>query len=153
LTTLPSPGTPLIANKHARLGATILRVVVASVFVIHGVTRTVLGTVDDFGGFLAMSGWPAGHALAWLLTVVEIIGGVALAVGFHVRPLAVWLGLQIATGIVMVHAQAGWFVVGAGRNGAEYSVLIIACLLAVALTDSIADRPRALSARRVEETR
>ena len=120
---------------------------VASVFVIHGVTRTVLGTVDDFGGFLAISGWPAGHALAWLLTIMEIVGGLALALGFQVRPLTLWFGVQIAVGIVMVHAQAGWFVVGAGRNGAEYSVLIIACLAAVALTDSIAHRPRMLSAR------
>ena len=41
----------------------------------------------------------------------------------------------------MVHAPNGWFVVGAGRNGAEYSVLIIASLVAVALTDPVALRP------------
>ena len=29
--------------------------------------------------------------------------------------------------------HAGWFVVGLGRNGMEYSVLIIACLVAVLL--------------------
>ena len=130
----------------ARLGATILRVAVASVFVIHGVTRMALGTVDDFGGFLAMSGWPAGPALAWLLTVVEVVGGSALALGFQVRPLALWFGLQIATGIVMVHGKAGWFVVGAGRNGAEYSVLLIACLISIALMDAIWHKPGGQSA-------
>jgi putative oxidoreductase len=31
----------------------------------------------------------------------------------------------------MVHAPEGWFVVGLGRNGAEYSVLLIACLMCV----------------------
>ena len=36
-----------------------------------------------------------------------------------------------ATGIVMVHAPNGWFVVGGGRNGAEYSVLLIVALLCV----------------------
>ncbi len=36
-------------------------------------------------------------------------------------------------GIVMVHAQDGWFVVGKGRNGAEYSVLLIVALLCVGL--------------------
>ena len=35
----------------------------------------------------------------------------------------------------MVHAKAGWFVVGAGRNGMEYSVLLIVCLLALAWRD------------------
>lgn len=36
-------------------------------------------------------------------------------------------------GIVLVHASAGWFVVGVGRNGSEYSVLLIVCLLCVGL--------------------
>ena len=35
-------------------------------------------------------------------------------------------------GIVLVHAPSGWFVVGGGRNGMEYSVLLIAVLLAQA---------------------
>ena len=33
-------------------GITLLRAAVASIFVIHGVTRAFNGTVDDFGGFL-----------------------------------------------------------------------------------------------------
>jgi putative oxidoreductase len=125
-----------------RWGATVLRCAVASVFIVHGVTRTVLGTVDDFGAFLSGSGLPAGAAVAWVLTVVEIVGGVLLALGLVVRPLALWFGAEIAAGIVMVHGKAGWFVVGAGRNGAEYSALIIACLLVVALTDSASYRVR-----------
>ena len=43
------------------------------------------------------------------------------------------LALIYAVGIAMVHAREGWFVVGAGRNGAEYSVLLIVCLLCVGL--------------------
>ena len=39
--------------------------------------------------------------------------------------------LVYLAGIVLVHAPAGWFVVGLGRNGMEYSVLLIACLLLV----------------------
>jgi putative oxidoreductase len=38
-----------------------------------------------------------------------------------------------ATGIALVHSKAGWFVVGLGRNGSEFSVLLIMCLLALAL--------------------
>ena len=38
-----------------------------------------------------------------------------------------------AMGILLVHAPEGWFVVGAGRNGMEYSVLLIASLALVAL--------------------
>jgi putative oxidoreductase len=131
-----------MANGRTRAGVTILRAAVASVFVIHGMTRMHLGTVDDFGGFLSSSGLPVGVAIAWTITIVEIVGGLALAAGLAVQPLVLWFGVQIAVGILMVHGKAGWFVVGAGRNGAEYSVLILACLLVVALTDSTAHRLR-----------
>lgn len=124
-----------------RSGATLLRLAVASVFVIHGAARAWAGGVVPFGGFLGSVGIPAGTAIAWTLTTIEIAGGLALAAGLLVRPLAVWFGAEMAAGIVLVHAEHGWFTVGLGRNGAEYSVLILACLLAVALTD-----PRRLTA-------
>ena len=122
------------------VGVTLLRVAVAAVFVIHGIARATLGIVEPFGGFLAASGFPAGVALAWTLTIAEIAGGLLLALGHLVRPLAAWFGLQIVAGIALVHAREGWFVVGAGRNGVEYSVLILVCLLVVVLTDDIAHR-------------
>jgi putative oxidoreductase len=131
---------PSATTRAVRWGATLLRGAVASVFVIHGVTRTVLGTVGHFGVFLSNSGLPFGTAVAWLLTIVEILGGVAFALGAAVRPLAIWFAVQMCVGILLVHGKEGWFVVGAGRNGAEYSVLIVACLTAVALIDAISYR-------------
>jgi putative oxidoreductase len=122
-------------DHRARAGVVVLRVAVASVFVIHGLARVANGTVAGFGGFLGSWGFPAGVVVAWAITMVEIAGGLALALGRSVRWLAAWFILQIAAGIVMVHAPSGWFVVGAGRNGAEYSVLIVACLFATAMLD------------------
>jgi putative oxidoreductase len=130
------------ATAQARTGITLLRVAAASVFVIHGAARAALGIVDDFGGYLSSSGFPAGTAVAWAITLVEILGGLLLALGLFVRPLVLWFAVQIAAGVVMIHGRVGWFVVGAGRNGAEYSALILACLLAVALTDSLAYKVR-----------
>jgi putative oxidoreductase len=123
-------------DHRARVGIVVLRVAVASVFVIHGIARTLNGTVGGFGGFLGSWGVPAGATVAWAITVVEVAGGAALAAGYAVRWLSAWFILQIAMGIVMVHASSGWFVVGAGRNGVEYSVLIVACLFATAMLDS-----------------
>ena len=117
------------------LGIVLVRVAVAATLVIHGVARVSLGIVDDFGGFLTdVVGIPLGHALAWTITVVEIAGGALLAAGYFVLPLAVWFAVVLAAGIALVHLPEGWFVVGAGRNGMEFSVLLIACLAAVALT-------------------
>ena len=32
-------------------------------------------------------------------------------------------------GIILVHLREGWFVVGGGRNGVEYSVLLVSIFL------------------------
>ena len=89
--------------------------------------------MGGFGQFLGSQGLPAGVALAWLLTVVEIAGGILLLAGKFVRPLCAWFILELLGRIVMVHFREGWFVVGGGRNGFEYSVLLIVCFVAVAL--------------------
>lgn len=115
-----------------------VRVAVGLLLFLHGVARVRLGIVDDFGLFLSGVGLPAGLALAWIVTVVELVGAPLLAWGRGVRVLAPWFALQLVAGIVLVHAAEGWFVVGAGRNGVEYSVLLIVCLGAVA-ADSFRD--------------
>jgi len=110
-----------------------VRIAAAGTMVIHGIARVALGGVVPFGGFLSQQQHlPFGVAIAWVLTVVEIAGGLVLAAGFARRCLALWFAAQLAVGIAMVHASSGWFVVGAGRNGAEYNVVLIVCFLAVA---------------------
>ncbi|GAB5521141.1 MAG: hypothetical protein RhofKO_33920 [Rhodothermales bacterium] len=118
------------SSSHRAL--TTIRVTAALLLIIHGIARMSLGIVDDFGGFLGGIGFPLGVALAWFITITEIMGGAALALGRWVRPLALYFAAQLVLGIVLVHAQEGWFVVGAGRNGVEYSVLLIVVLLALA---------------------
>ena len=121
------------SDRGAPLG--MLRVCVALLLLAHGVARATLGIVDDFGVFLAglpLLGPGGGLALAWCITAVEVLGGATLAVGRLVVPLSAWFVLQLFGGIALVHAREGWFVVGAGRNGVEYSVLLIAVLTAVA---------------------
>jgi putative oxidoreductase len=39
----------------------------------------------------------------------------------------------LTTGIAMIHAREGWFVVGGGRYGVEYSVLLIVALACTGL--------------------
>jgi putative oxidoreductase len=117
-----------------RLGIVLLRVVVALLLLVHGVMRVRLGVVDDFGGFLSLNQIPLGNILAWTITVVEIAGGLILILGYWVVWLCGWFIIQLIVGVFLVHAKDGWFVVGAGRNGMEYSVMLIAALISIALT-------------------
>jgi len=62
---------------------------------------------------------------------LEILATPLLAYGLFVLPLCLLHAAIYVVGIAMVHWPAGWFVVGAGRNGMEYSVLLVACLVLV----------------------
>lgn len=58
-----------------------------------------------------------------------------------VLPLCLLYSAIYAMGIALVHAPAGWFVVGLGRNGAEYSVLLIVVLLCVGWQSASQQKP------------
>jgi len=113
----------------------LLRVVLASLMFVHGAARISNGTVDDFGGFLGSQGIPLGFYAAWAITLFELVGSVLLAVGFYTWIIAVLFAIELGTGIAMVHWKQGWFVVGAGTGGMEYSVLLIACFLSIAIAN------------------
>ncbi len=122
------------ASSNFRNAIIFLRVAVAAIMVIHGIGRIHFGFVDDLGGFLGSRGFPLYFYLGWGITIFEIVGGLAMAAGFAVAPIALLFIIELLTGIYLVHWTSGWFVVGAGRNGMEYSVLLICVLGAVAYT-------------------
>jgi putative oxidoreductase len=120
--------TPEERSRYAWL---LLRLTLAGLIAAHGWARLIAGGVEPFGAWLATQGLPFGPAIAWAITVFEIAGTVLLAAGRLVFALSLAYAAIYAVGIAMVHAKAGWFVVGLGRNGAEYSVLLIVALLCV----------------------
>jgi putative oxidoreductase len=113
----------------------VLRLTLAGLIGAHGWARLIAGGVDPFGAWLGTQGVPAGPAIAWGITALEIIGTPLLAWGRLVFALSLTYAAVYAVGIALVHAKAGWFVVGLGRNGAEYSVLLIVALLCVGMQD------------------
>ncbi len=112
---------------------TIVRVAVAVLLGVHGHLRLWTGGSEPFGAWLTSRGLPFGTAIAWSITLFEVAATFALVWGRLVVPACLGLGTILVSGIVMVHAESGWFVVGAGRNGVEYSVLLLACLAAIGL--------------------
>lgn len=76
---------------------------------------------------------PIGVALAWAIKLSHIAAAACLLLNRWIfYPVLVSIIILIA-GIVFVHAKDGWFVVGGGRNGIEYNVLLIAVLISIML--------------------
>lgn len=120
-----------IDPRRAAFALLALRLVLAGLIAAHGWARWYHGGVAPFGQWLDGLGFPFGMGIAVGVTVVEIVGTPLYALGRLLLPLSLLYAAIYIMGILLVHAPAGWFVVGLGRNGMEYSVLLIACLLLV----------------------
>jgi putative oxidoreductase len=113
-----------------------MRLLVSGLIAAHGWYRWLAGGVEPFGGWLVGQGVPFGTWIAIAITALEILGTPVLAMRRLVFPLTLTYSAIYAVGIAMVHWPAGWFVVGGGRNGMEYSVLLIGALLCIGFQDA-----------------
>ncbi len=120
-------------REAPHLALPLVRVGVGLILATHGFSKAFLGYRQLLGEALAIWGLPLPGELAWAITALELGGGVLLAFGVLRRPIAALFMLEILVGILEVHGQHGWYTVGPGANGVEYSVLILVCLLAVIL--------------------
>ena len=127
-----------LRSRHALL---FLRLVIAGLLAAHGWARLIAGGVVPFGDLAAAArAFPLGFYVAAGVTAYEIVGTILLALGRWTTWLCLGFCAIYATGLVLVHWPAGWFVVGLGRNGMEYSVLLIACLALLAYVHAPARR-------------
>lgn len=128
---------PFFKADTARI---LLRVVVGLMLSAHGWMRISIWGMYDFGDWLDSQGFVIGDGIAWFLTLFEIVGGTLMAFGVAVRYIALIFIIEITMGIILVHSQHGWFVVGHTLNGVEYSVLLVITLFVIAASDPIRNR-------------
>lgn len=120
--------------NQSKYSLVVLRVTMGIIFITHGVARLYYKSVVDFGNYLDSKGFMIGLTIAWTITIGEIISGSLLALGIKVRYCIIFHTLIIATGLVLVHLPNGWFVVGHGTGGIEYSILILVVLFVLFTT-------------------
>jgi putative oxidoreductase len=105
-----------------------LRIMVSLAMMAHGFQRVYYGTVSGFGNFLNSKGFLIGVPLAWGITLFELLAGAAMLLNFFTRWTSLIWAAQLLVGIILVHAQNGWYVVGPSTGGVEYSLLLIVSL-------------------------
>jgi putative oxidoreductase len=117
------------------LSIALLRILMGLIFMSHAIMRLVDYSLPDFGDFLNSKGFPAGFYLAWSVTIFELVGGLLMVLRKFVKLFCFGEIIILITGIVIVHAQNGWFVVGKTLGGIEYSVVLIVVLIAIFLAE------------------
>ncbi|GCC51155.1 DoxX family protein [Chryseotalea sanaruensis] len=106
-----------------------LRIMISICMIAHASQRFYHNSINGFGDFLNTKGFLIGVPIAWGITLFELIGGLALLLNYFTKWISLVWALQLLMGIILVHAQHGWFVVGPSNGGVEYSLLLIVSLL------------------------
>jgi len=125
---------PRAHAERLDLSLSAVRIGVAVLIFIHGAFRASHWDpyVTGFGDWLSSIGFPQGFYWAAAVTLYELVAPAFIAARRFVTLACLGHIVIVALGMVLVHYPQGWFVVGAGRNGMEYSVLLLICLSAVA---------------------
>jgi putative oxidoreductase len=114
-------------------GTLLLRIAVAIILLTHSVFGMFNNGINDFGNlYLNQIGFaPFGVFLAWSIKLSHVIAAILLLLNKYVKFAGFVTIFVLLMGIILVHFEEGWFVVGGGRNGVEYNFLLIIVILAI----------------------
>lgn len=113
-------------------GALILRVVLGIIFFVHGLVKF-QGGIGNTAGWFDSIGIPGGFA--YVVAIIELVGGIALIVGFGTKMVAALLALLMIGATLKVKLAAGFL--GNGQMaGYELDVALLAIALYLAINGS-----------------
>ena len=111
---------------------TLLRVALGVVFIAHALLKfAVFGMSGTEIFFKAVGLW---EWLAWPVTIIEFVAGVAILIGFYARESSVAL-IPIILGAIWVHWNNGW-VFSVPNGGWEYPAFLLVALVCLIIGGS-----------------
>lgn len=117
-------------SNNRSWGLTVLRVVIGIVFLMHGWQKMFGFRIPGVVGMMTAMGFPLPSVSAVLITMVELLGGIALILGVGTRVAAALLAFSMFVAIVKVHLPHGFFAQGGGY---EYPLSLMAACVCLAL--------------------
>jgi putative oxidoreductase len=116
-----------LLSTNAGFGILALRIPAAIIFIAHGGQKLFAWFggygLEGTGQWMASIGLVPGYQLALLAGSAEFFGGIALLVGFMVRPTALILALTMLVAIFSVQFVNGLFM---SNNGYEFALALLA---------------------------
>jgi putative oxidoreductase len=115
--------------RQTQIALGIVRIVAGVIFVAHGYQKFFMMGIPGVTGFFTQLGAPMPGIAAPAIATLELVGGLALLVGFFARFVAIPLALDMAGAIFLMHAKGGFFV----PKGVEFVMLLMTAAVAVAI--------------------
>ena len=119
------------APDKADLAMTIIRIIVGIAFFAHGWQKVFIFGFEGTGGFFGSLGIPAAGFLAIVVSLLELLGGLALILGIGTRVVGLLLAIDMLVALFVVHLPNGFFV---SENGYELVLILGTAALAFAIT-------------------
>jgi len=117
----------------ARYGLAILRIVLGIAMLVHGWSK-LSGGVDNVAGFFGGTlGIPAPGLMAWVVTIVELVGGILLVVGFLTQIAGILIALDMLGAILFAFLLRGAAFIENGQITWEREAVFAAAALCLAL--------------------
>jgi putative oxidoreductase len=108
----------------------VLRIAVGLVFMQHGWVK--FQNVNGVATFFGSLHIPLPVLMAWVVTTVELLGGLCLILGLLTRLLASLQAFDMAVAILVARIPSGGFIPVQGKGGFELEMLLFAGALALA---------------------
>lgn len=122
----------LSSSLAPALGATVLRVALGGVFIAHALGKAFVFTFAGAAQYFEAHGFPGWTV--WPVFLAELLGGLALGVGFRTRWAALGL-VPVMLGALKPHLGNGWLFINPG-GGWEYVAFLLLALGAQVLLGS-----------------
>ncbi len=128
---VPVTSAPAATTSTSRLDLALLiiRVIVGIVFAVHGGQKLFVFGFGGVIGFFAKIGIPLPVVAGPIVTLVELLGGLALIAGIFTRPAAILIACDMLGAILFVHLKNGFFL----PTGFEYALSMLAVAIGLAL--------------------
>ncbi len=118
--------------KWAPYAPLVLRVVFGGSMAAHGISKFT-GGIENTAGFLGSLGIPAPGLMAWVVALLETVGGLMIVAGAFTAIVSALLIVNMLVAMFTVHWSNGFFFTNQPGPGIEVNLLFIAGFLALIL--------------------
>ncbi|MES2225108.1 MAG: DoxX family protein [Patescibacteria group bacterium] len=108
----------------------IIRIIIGLIFFLHGIAKFNMG-IDGTTAFFASVGIPLAALFAWIVTLVETFGGLALILGIGTRITALLLAITMIVASIIVIQMGSPLINTQLATGYELNLALIAALIPI----------------------